>query len=81
MAKKLSDEYSGKIVELGCHPGYETDDLKEKFKHWGNYNWQKELEKFAPHLRSLVHHGELDECNRAAGIIRSIGIDVSVEQL
>lgn len=32
------------ITELGCHPGYETSELREKYKHWGNYNWQKELE-------------------------------------
>ena len=43
-ARELSEKYPDKIVELGCHPGYEGEDLKEKFKHWGNYNWQRELE-------------------------------------
>lgn len=41
LAYKLSGE--GKIVELGCHPGYENEELREKFKHW-RYHWQKELE-------------------------------------
>lgn len=44
LARELGQKYSDKIVELGCHPGFETDDLKMKFKHWGNCNWQKELE-------------------------------------
>ncbi|MDO8496896.1 MAG: ChbG/HpnK family deacetylase [bacterium] len=39
LATKLSDE--GKIVELGCHPGYENEELREKYRHW-RYNWQKE---------------------------------------
>lgn len=30
-------------TELGCHPGYETNEFREKYKHWGNYSWQKEL--------------------------------------
>src|SRR5678815_1019872 len=29
--------------------------------------------------RSVVHHGDLDECRRAAAIIRRIGIEVAVE--
>ncbi len=39
LATKLSDE--GRIVELGCHPGYENEELREKYRHW-RYNWQKE---------------------------------------
>jgi ATP-dependent Clp protease adapter protein ClpS len=31
--------------------------------------------------RSVVHHGGLEECNRAAAIIRTIGIEVTVEQV
>lgn len=31
--------------------------------------------------RSVVHHGDLDECNRAAAIIRTIGIEVVVEKV
>jgi len=42
-AKKLSGKCPSKIIELGCHPGYENNDLRIKYKHWGNYNWQKEL--------------------------------------
>ena len=29
--------------------------------------------------RSVVHHGDLEECRRAAAIIRKIGIEVAVE--
>jgi len=43
-AKQLSEKYPDKIVELGCHPGYKNEELRKKYKHWGNYNWQKELE-------------------------------------
>ena len=42
-AENLAQKYPDKIVELGCHPGYESEDLKIKFKHWGDYNWQSEL--------------------------------------
>ena len=42
-AEVLAEKYPDKVVELGCHPGYESNDLKIKFKHWGNYNWEKEL--------------------------------------
>jgi len=31
--------------------------------------------------RSLVHHGDRDECQRAAAVIRTIGIKVAVEQV
>jgi len=31
--------------------------------------------------RSVVHHGDRDECHRAATIIRTIGIKVAVEQV
>lgn len=43
-AKKLAQEYPNKIIELGCHPGYEDNDLQNKYKHWQGYSWQKELE-------------------------------------
>lgn len=43
-AMSLSNKYPDKVVELGCHPGYENEDLMHKYKHWGNYSWQKELE-------------------------------------
>ncbi|MBI2676564.1 MAG: ChbG/HpnK family deacetylase [Candidatus Yanofskybacteria bacterium] len=42
-AEDLAQKYPDKIVELGCHPGYENEDLKTKFKHWVGYNWQGEL--------------------------------------
>ena len=31
--------------------------------------------------RSVVHHGDRQECHRAAAIIRTIGIKVTVEQV
>src|SRR3989344_2486515 len=42
-AEKLANEYPNKIIELGCHPGYETAEFKNKYSHWGNYNWQDEF--------------------------------------
>ena len=39
-AKNLAEKYPDKIIELGCHPGYEGEELKRKYKHWGNYNWE-----------------------------------------
>jgi ATP-dependent Clp protease adapter protein ClpS len=30
--------------------------------------------------KSVVHHGDADECERAAGIIRTIGIQVEVRE-
>ena len=38
----LAKSLRGK-VELGCHPGYEDASLHSEYKHWGSYNWQKEL--------------------------------------
>ena len=43
-ANELSLKYPNKIIELGCHPGFESEELKRKYKNWGNYNWQKELQ-------------------------------------
>ena len=43
-AQKLTEEYPDKIIELGCHPGYEDEELKRKYKHWRDYNWQKEFD-------------------------------------
>ena len=43
-AEKLVNKYPDKIIELGCHPGFENDDLRMKYKHWVNYSWLKELE-------------------------------------
>lgn len=42
-AKKLKKKYPEKIVELGCHPGFESQELIEKYSHW-RYNWEKEIE-------------------------------------
>lgn len=43
-AQKISENFKDKVVELGCHIGYENDELRKKYNNWGNYNWQKELE-------------------------------------
>jgi len=42
-AKNLSKKYPDKVIEFGCHPGYENEELRNKYKRWGNYNWEKEL--------------------------------------
>lgn len=41
--RELAEKYPDKIIEFGCHPGYESEELKRKYKHWGNYNWEKEF--------------------------------------
>ena len=43
LALKINNDYPDKIIELGCHPGFEAESLKIKYKHWGAYNWQKEI--------------------------------------
>ena len=43
LVQELTEKYPDKLIELGCHPGFESERLKEKYKSWGNYNWQKEL--------------------------------------
>src|SRR3989338_310442 len=42
-AEELLKKYSDKIIEFGCHPGYENDELRKKYVNWGGYNWKKEL--------------------------------------
>jgi chitin disaccharide deacetylase len=43
-ARKFGEEHKDMMIELGTHPGYEDDDLRMKYKSWGSYNWQKELD-------------------------------------
>ncbi len=43
LAEKLQNKYPDKIVELGCHPGFESPELINKHKHWGIYHWKQEL--------------------------------------
>lgn len=43
-AQELTRKYPDKVIELSCHPGFEDKDLRIKYKHWGDYDWQKELE-------------------------------------
>lgn len=44
---------------------------------------EAEMETWEVHHlgRSVVHHGDLAECDRAAGIISTIGIRVKVDKL
>lgn len=53
-AENLATEYSDKIIELGCHPGYNNGELENKYKKWGSYNWEKELELLKNHRSSVV---------------------------
>lgn len=43
-ARELSEKTPDRLVELGCHPGYESEDLSNKYRHWGDYNWQREFD-------------------------------------
>ncbi len=43
LAIKLQSKYLGKIVELGCHPGFESPELIDKYKNWGGYHWKREI--------------------------------------
>lgn len=42
IARQIASQNLGQLIELGCHPGFEDDDLRKKYAHW-QYNWQKEL--------------------------------------
>lgn len=42
-ARELAEKRADQEIEIGSHPGHENEELKNKFKHWGNYNWQKEF--------------------------------------
>lgn len=42
-AEKIKQIHPDKIVELGCHPGFESAELIGKYGHW-KYNWRKEFE-------------------------------------
>ncbi len=43
LAKKLQSKYSNKFIELGCHPGFESQELVEKYGYW-RYHWRQEIE-------------------------------------
>ena len=43
-AIKLQKKHPDKFIELGCHPGFESPKLIDKYKHWGKYRWRKEIE-------------------------------------
>ena len=43
LVKKLQNKSPDKLIELGCHPGFENAELADKYRHW-RYNWRKELE-------------------------------------
>lgn len=43
IAQKLSQENPEKLIELGCHPGFENEYVRARYKSWGGYNWQNEI--------------------------------------
>jgi len=40
---ELARSIKNGIIELGCHPGLEDDQLRSRYSHW-HYNWQKEYD-------------------------------------
>lgn len=42
-ARELTENGHDKVVEVGCHPGHEDENLRRQYRHWGDYNWKKEL--------------------------------------
>lgn len=44
LAIDIARRYPDQQVELGAHPGYETEELRRNYAHWGGYHWQNELE-------------------------------------
>lgn len=42
-AWELMENSHDKVVEVGCHPGYEDENLRRQYRHWGDYNWKKEF--------------------------------------
>lgn len=41
-ARELALKHPDKIIELGCHPGYQDEALVQKYKHW-DYHWESEI--------------------------------------
>lgn len=41
-ALDLQKKFSNKTIELGCHPGFENEGLREKYRAWG-YHWQSDI--------------------------------------
>lgn len=45
-AWELAQKHPDKEIELGSHPGYKNEELKElknKHKHWGRHDWEQEF--------------------------------------
>ncbi|HXK37064.1 MAG TPA: ChbG/HpnK family deacetylase [Candidatus Paceibacterota bacterium] len=54
VARKLAQINPDAIIELGCHPGYESESLRTKYGHWG-YHWEAELNLLKDdHMRSMA---------------------------
>ena len=51
-ARELAEKHPDKVIELGSHPGYEDENLRKQYEHWGNYNWQKEFNLLNQDLRA-----------------------------
>lgn len=42
LAIKLKNKKPDLTIELGCHPGFENDELRGKYHHW-DYHWENDL--------------------------------------
>lgn len=42
-ARELMENNHDKVIEMGCHPGFEDENLRRQYRHWGYYNWKKEF--------------------------------------
>jgi ATP-dependent Clp protease adapter protein ClpS len=81
----VPDQYTGEwIVIVFDNPVNTFDEVIMILqKATGCSLEEAEMETWEVHHlgRSLVHHGSQTECERAASIIRTIGIEVAVEKL
>ena len=42
LALMLKQRYPEQKIELGCHPGFEDEYVRNKYRHWG-YQWREEI--------------------------------------
>lgn len=45
----LQKKFPDKTIELGCHPGFENEGLKEKYRAWG-YHWRGDIRTLESNL-------------------------------
>jgi ATP-dependent Clp protease adapter protein ClpS len=83
-AEDQGDQVSGWIVIVFDNPTNTFDEVIGILqKATGCSLEEAEMETWEVHHlgRSVVHHGDQAECERAASVIATIGIQVKVEQL